>query len=73
MAGLMYRPDVDEARARLNDLVEWRDIGRPAMQIRVPRAKPLEDIPALPRHRAGSPITPSPISPTASTSRPAPA
>jgi len=49
MAGLLYREDMDEVRARLIAWWNGNDIGRPAMQIVAPREKPVEDIPALPR------------------------
>jgi hypothetical protein len=48
MSGLLYRPDWDEARARLTTWWTGGDIGRPAMQITVPRAEPWEDLAALP-------------------------
>jgi hypothetical protein len=49
MAGLQYRPDWEEARARLTTWWNGGDIGRPAMHITVPREEPWEQIPALPR------------------------
>ncbi len=48
MAGLQYRPDWEEARARLTTWWNGGDIGRPAMHITVPRQEPWEEIPALP-------------------------
>jgi len=47
MASLMYRPDWEQARQRLTTWWNDGDIGRPAMQITVPRQTPLEDIPAM--------------------------
>jgi len=46
---LLYRPGWEEARARLAAWWNGGDIGRPAMCVHVPRAKPVEDIPALPQ------------------------
>jgi 5-methyltetrahydrofolate--homocysteine methyltransferase len=48
MASLMYRPDWEQARQRLTTWWNGGDIGRPAMQITVPRQTPLEDVPAMP-------------------------
>lgn len=48
MAGLLYREDMDEVRARLTTWWNGGDIGRPALQITAPREQPIEDIPALP-------------------------
>jgi len=48
MASLMYRPDWEQARQRLTAWWNGGDIGRPAMQITVPRQTPLENIPAMP-------------------------
>ena len=42
MAGLLYRPDMDEVRERLTTWWRGGDIGRPVMQISCPRAEPLE-------------------------------
>ena len=36
MAGLLYREDMDEVRARLKTWWEGGDIGRPAMSLTVP-------------------------------------
>ncbi|MAG36015.1 MAG: hypothetical protein CL878_07215 [Dehalococcoidia bacterium] len=47
MRGLLYKEDFDEARDRLTRWWNGEDIGRPAMQITVPRA-PIADIPAIP-------------------------
>ena len=49
MSGLLYREDMDQVRARMKAWWHGEDIGRPAMQITVPRATPIEDIPALPK------------------------
>jgi hypothetical protein len=49
MTGLLYRPDADQARARLMTWWNGGDIGRPALQIVAPRLAPAEDIPALPQ------------------------
>jgi len=48
MAGLLYREDMDEVRARLTTWWNGGDIGRPAMQLHAPRTQPVESIPALP-------------------------
>jgi len=48
MAGLLYREDMDEVRARLTTWWNGGDIGRPAMQITAPRPQPIEDIPEMP-------------------------
>jgi len=48
LSGLLYREDMDDVRKRLTVWWNGGDIGRPAMQIRVPRPKPLEAIPAMP-------------------------
>jgi len=48
MPGLQYRPDWEEARARLTAWWNGGDIGRPAMQIAVRRTTPHEEIAALP-------------------------
>ncbi len=48
MAGLRYREDMDEVRARLTTWWAGGDIGRPAIQAHVPRAEPWEPIEALP-------------------------
>ena len=49
MPGLLYREDIDAVRDRLTTWWNGGDIGRPAIKITAPRAKPLEDIPALPQ------------------------
>ena len=52
MAGIIYRPDLDEARARLAAWWNGEDIGRPAMQIHIVPDAPVEDPglpPAMPR------------------------
>ena len=49
MSGLTYREDMDEVRKRLTEWWNGGDIGRPALQIAVPRPRPVEDIPALPK------------------------
>ena len=48
MTTLLYRPDWESARERLTTWWNGGDIGRPVMQITVPRAEPWEEIPALP-------------------------
>lgn len=48
MSGLLYRPDMDDVRARLTTWWNGGDIGRPALLLTAPRAEPIEDIPALP-------------------------
>lgn len=48
MPGLRYREDMDEVRARLTAWWHGEDIGRPALQIHVPREQPWEEIPVLP-------------------------
>ena len=48
MSGLLYREDMDEVRKRMTIWWNGGDIGRPAMQITVPRSKPLEKIEAMP-------------------------
>lgn len=48
MSGLLYREDMDEVRARLTKWWNGGDIGRPAMQVIVPRKKPLEHVPVMP-------------------------
>ena len=48
MSGLLYREDMDEVRRRLATWWNGGDIGRPAMQIRAPRPKPVAEIPAMP-------------------------
>lgn len=45
---LRYRPDWAEARARLTAWWHGEDIGRPLVQVSVPRETPWEAIPALP-------------------------
>ena len=45
---LLYRPDWAEARKRMTAWWNGGDIGRPAMQIAVPRAEPIEYIPEIP-------------------------
>jgi len=47
MSGLLYRPDMDEARARLTAWWHGGDIGRPALSLTAPRDQPIEDIPAM--------------------------
>jgi len=49
MSSLLYHPGWEEARPRLTAWWKGEDIGRPAMQIYVPRAEPKEEIPALPQ------------------------
>jgi len=49
MAGLLYREDWDEVRARLTTWWNGGDIGRPALQFTVKRDKPLLDIPQMPK------------------------
>lgn len=48
MAGLLYREDMDAVRDRLTTWWSGGDIGRPVMNIVVPRDEPLETVPALP-------------------------
>jgi len=48
MAGLLYREDMDDVRQRLTTWWQGGDIGRPALAVTAPRAKPIEEIPALP-------------------------
>lgn len=48
MAGLLYREDMDDVRARLTTWWNGGDIGRPAMQITAPRPEPIEKIAAMP-------------------------
>jgi len=48
MSSLQYRPDWQAARERLTTWWNGGDIGRPAMQITVPRTEPWEEIPVLP-------------------------
>jgi hypothetical protein len=47
MAGLLYREDMDEVRARLTQWWRGGDIGRPALLITSPRLEPLEKIPPM--------------------------
>lgn len=47
MSSLLYREDMDDVRARLTTWWNGGDLGRPAMQVTVPREKPLEKIPAM--------------------------
>ncbi len=49
MSGLLYREDMDDVRKRLIAWWNGGDIGRPAMQVRAPRPKPLVNIPAMPQ------------------------
>jgi len=49
MPALLYKEDFDEARDRLTRWWRGEDIGRPAMQLTAPRAKPLEAIPEMPQ------------------------
>lgn len=48
MSKLLYKDDFDEARDRLTAWWNGSDIGRPAMQITVPRKTPSEDVPEMP-------------------------
>ncbi|MHB9022919.1 MAG: hypothetical protein ACYC7E_01905 [Armatimonadota bacterium] len=48
MGSLLYRPDWEEARARMAAWWQGEDIGRAAMQISVPREQPVEVIPPVP-------------------------
>jgi 5-methyltetrahydrofolate--homocysteine methyltransferase len=48
MGCLKYRADWEEARERLTTWWNGGDIGRPAIQITVPRAEPIEEIEPLP-------------------------
>ncbi len=48
MAGLLYREDMDDVRARLTTWWHGGDIGRPAMLITAPRETPVESVPVLP-------------------------
>lgn len=45
MAGILYKPDLDEARDRLTAWWNGEDLGRPALQLIAPRGEPLEQIP----------------------------
>lgn len=45
---LLYRPDWDEARRRAAVWWNGGDIGRPMMQLYVPRREPYEEIPVMP-------------------------
>jgi len=45
---LFYKPDFDETRDRLTTWWNGGDLGRPALQLTVPRAAPIEDIKAMP-------------------------
>lgn len=47
MSRWIYREDLDEARARLTAWWNGEDLGRPMLQLTVPREKPIEDIPAM--------------------------
>jgi len=49
MSKLLNKDDFDEARNRLTAWWNGEDIGRPAMQIYVPRETPVEDAPEMPR------------------------
>jgi hypothetical protein len=49
MAGLQYRPDMDQVRERMTAWWEGGDIGRPAMLISVRREQPWEEVPARPQ------------------------
>ncbi len=48
MSDLLYHPTWSAARERLTTWWQGGDLGRPAMQITVPRAEPWEDIEVLP-------------------------
>ena len=48
MVGLRYREDFDEVRDRLAHWWAGQDIGRPALQLTVPRSAPRDRVPALP-------------------------
>ena len=48
MGSMLYRPDMDDVRARLTAWWNGDDIGRPAMLLTVPRDEPHEHIPAMP-------------------------
>ncbi len=47
MAGLLYRPDMDDVRERMTAFWNGGDIGRPAMHIRIPTDEILEDLPVM--------------------------
>jgi len=49
LSGLLYRRDMDEVRDRLTVWWNGGDIGRPVMQLKAPRPKPLEAIKAMPK------------------------
>ncbi|HOZ47560.1 MAG TPA: hypothetical protein PLO37_20475 [Candidatus Hydrogenedentes bacterium] len=51
MAGLFYRDDMDDVRARLAAWWNGEDIGRPVLLLTVPREKPLEEVPCMPEPR----------------------
>ena len=44
---MKYYPEWEQARKRLADWWNGRDIGRPAMHISYPLEKPIEDIPEM--------------------------
>ncbi|MFW5857762.1 MAG: hypothetical protein ACOCX4_07790 [Planctomycetota bacterium] len=48
MAGLLYREDMDEVRARMTAFWNGGDLGRPALAITCPRETPLETIDPMP-------------------------
>jgi len=47
LENLLYRPDADKVRRRVAAWWRGEDIGRPLMQICVPRTEPPEDIPEM--------------------------
>ncbi len=49
MAGLLYRDDMDAVRQRLTTWWNGGDIGRPVIQLLVPRETPLEGDPEIPK------------------------
>jgi hypothetical protein len=49
MAALLYKEDLDAARDRLKTWWDGGDIGRPPIQLSIPRQKPCEDLPVMQR------------------------
>lgn len=47
MSGLQYREDMDEVRDRLTTWWNGGDIGRPVIQMHVPREEPATDVPRM--------------------------
>jgi len=59
MSRWLYREDLDEARERLTTWWNGGDIGRPALQLTVPREEPIEIVEPLPEPKGwtGTPYT----------------